>query len=276
MDGKKGTRIKGVAVRKNATIEAVKPLAVAPPAKVVPVGEIKQAAVRGVFGKKLAAAAPAQDYSFANVAPVKPVAVAEPAPVNPFEESVKVAEPVPVNPFEESVKVAEPVPVNPFDDVEPVPAAVSAVPKRAKPTTIAQELPAPTAKPELPTLSTEGCADAPTKPEYQPYKTAIETIEKDTKYKLADTQVYQAVNRYFFNRMIPTIYKDYAIKARTPVDYDACKKMTVQTYNYQQFIREYMRLEAPSPRHTRLSRSRFRKNLLRNRRGRSHIQRQHL
>ena len=223
MDGKKGTRIKGVAVRKNATIEAVKPLAVAPPAKVVPVGEIKQAAVRGVFGKKLAvpapAPAPAQDYSFANVAPVKQ-AVAEPMPVNPFEESVKVA--------------------------EPVPAAVSAVPKRAKPTTIAQELPAPTAKPELPTLSTEGCADAPTKPEYQPYKTAIETIEKDTKYKLADTQVYQAVNRYFFNRMIPTIYKDYAIKARTPVDYDACKKMTVQTYNYQQFIREYMRLEAPS------------------------------
>ena len=234
MDGKQGRGIlikKRIPVRKNETIEAVKTLpdAVAARTKVVPVGEIKQAAVRGVFGKKMAASVPAQDYSFAPVE--KPVAVAEPVVV-PVAESV--------NPFDEPVAV----PLNPFDD-EPIPAA-AVVPKRAKPTTIAQELPAPTAKLVLPSLNTKGCADVPTKEEYQPYKTSIQEIEKDTKYKIPKAQPYQPVNRYFFNRMIPTIYKDYAIKERTPVDYNACNKMSVQTYNYQQFIREYMRLEAPS------------------------------
>ena len=236
MDENKGHKIK-FAVRRNKTIGVVKPPSAAVAAKDIPVGEIRQAAVRGVrgvcgvFGKKMATET--QDFSFAD----KPAVAA-------------VAEPVePVTPIVQTDVPALAQAQAQVEEVVPVPVPTQAKTKRAKPTTIAQELPVPVpapAKKELPSLSTKGCADAPTKEEYQPYKTSIQQIEKDTKYKIPKAQPYQAVNRFFFNRMIPTIYKDYAIKERTPVDYNACNKMSVQTYNYQQFIREYMRLEAPS------------------------------
>ena len=161
------------------------------------------------------------------------------------EQSVipEIKEPsVPVVPATEEPSV----PVVPAIEEPSAPAVQIQTKKFKKPTRVievAEE------KPEIPK---DKCKDSsgkklPTDPAYKPYEDAMVLSQKESsKYSLDSRRPYQTANRYFFSRLIPTIYKEFATKERAPFDAEACSKMTLQTYNYQKFIREYMRIDSPS------------------------------
>lgn len=245
MDGRpKGIRVK-IPVRKNETIENSRLLPV--PGKIIPLADIKQAAVRGVFGKKIPVISEKQ-IDLRGVFGKKIPAISEKQVEEPVFREIEEPlgdiiqqqpEVVPAVPIAVPIAVPSTQPKVPTEQA-PVTRIV-----RARPTIIIDKTTVMSKKKREP-IKPESCKDQTTVPEYTPYETQIVNVEKDTKYKLPKTQTYQPINRYFFNRMIPTIYKDFAIQKRAPIDYNACMKMDVQTYNYQQFIREYMRLESPS------------------------------
>lgn len=232
------------------------------PENVIPVADLKQRVVRGIFAKK-------------GQAPVQPKVQPEPIPIVKKEEVVKqVAESVQV-PTEEPVKEVQ-EPVKPVtrrillkrkdikDEVKELePALAQAQALSQEPTQVPVEEPVSALaqaqpikrkiilkkpiKDEIVNLTKPASCDSiPISPAHKKYADNIIALEKDTKYKVPKGTAYQPLNRIFFNRLIPTIYKDYIIKSRKKTDYKACMKMTIQTNTYQEFIREYMRLEAPS------------------------------
>ena len=86
----------------------------------------------------------------------------------------------------------------------------------------------------------------PIDPEFTPYSEALQESLGDTHYKIKELMPFKVSNRFFFSRFIPTMYKDFKIKGIPKSDPEACKKMTFQENKYQQFIREYFRLDSPT------------------------------
>jgi len=224
------------------------------PENVIPVADLKQRVVRGIFAKK--GVVPEQ----------KPKPVPEPIPIVPKEE---VVEPVQVQAEtqEQVQEVQEPVkPVTRRliikrkdikDEVKDLaqktePLEQELAQEQAQPAEPAEPIKKKVVlkrpiKDEIVNLTKPASCDSiPISPAHKKYADNIIALEKDTKYKVPKGTTYQPLNRIFFNRLIPTIYKDYIIKSRKKTDYEACRKMTIQTNTYQEFIREYMRLEAPS------------------------------
>ena len=218
----------GIKPRKNTDLALASSSSSAYPDKIVAPADIKKAAVRGVFGRKktdaYAYTEPVADaytdtdmHAITNTdANTGADTIAEPVTdivANTIAEPVTEMKKTRIKPTRRDVKQMNP------EIIEEIKGKI---------------------------IDTQKCNSETTDPAYTSYETQIVNIEKNTKYVIDKDQVYQPANRYFFSRMIPTIYKDFSIDSRTPVDYDACKKMSLQTYNYQRFIREYMRLESPS------------------------------
>jgi hypothetical protein len=90
----------------------------------------------------------------------------------------------------------------------------------------------------------------PIEPEYKPYSVALQkSTGKDTfeKYKIKEpVGPFKVSNRFSFSHFIPTKFTDFKITSVPPADPEACKKMTFQENKYQQFIREYFRLDSPT------------------------------
>lgn len=90
----------------------------------------------------------------------------------------------------------------------------------------------------------------PIDPEYKPYSVALKkSTGKDTfeKYKIKEpVGPFKVSNRFSFSHFIPTKFTDFKITSVPPADPEACKKMTFQENKYQQFIREYFRLDSPT------------------------------
>ncbi len=87
-----------------------------------------------------------------------------------------------------------------------------------------------------------------TPPELKPYSAAYRKSLKKTHYKIKDEELkpFKVSNRFSFSHFIPTMYSKFKIKGIPKSDPDACKKMTFQENKYQQFIREYFRLDSPT------------------------------
>lgn len=86
----------------------------------------------------------------------------------------------------------------------------------------------------------------PIDPELIPYSEALQESVGETHYKIKELKPFKVSNRFFFSRFIPTMYKKFKIKEIPKSDPEACKKMTFQQNKYQEFIREYFRLDSPT------------------------------
>ncbi len=97
---------------------------------------------------------------------------------------------------------------------------------------------------------TEDRTPKPIAKKYKPYSVALQkSTGKDTfdKYKIKKpVGPFKVSNRFSFSHFIPTKFTDFKITTVPPADPEACKKMTFQENKYQQFIREYFRLDSPT------------------------------
>ena len=114
--------------------------------------------------------------------------------------------------------------------------------------------PPPSRAPAKPTKETD-CKSAEGTPApiatgLQPYSVPFEKSIKQTHYKIKKTDnkriQFKVSNRFSFSHFIPTMYEKFKIKGIPKSDPEACKKMTFQENKYQQFIREYFRLDSPT------------------------------
>ncbi len=86
----------------------------------------------------------------------------------------------------------------------------------------------------------------PIDPELIPYSEALLESVGETHYKIKELLPFKVSNRFSFSHFIPTMFKNFKIKGIPKSDPEACKKMTFQENKYQQFIREYFRLDSPT------------------------------
>ncbi len=164
----------------------------------------------------------------------------------PPPPSEPVAEPVPV--AKPSKKKLLPPPPPPADaKEEPAVDTYAGLAKSAKAEPAAAAVPVKRKKSDC--LDPAG-KPKPIDPEYQPYSAAVEKVLHDdtyAKYKIkAPVAPFKSSNRFFFSRFIPTKFTDFKIKGIPKADPEACKKMSFQENKYQQFIREYFRLDSPT------------------------------
>ena len=247
---------KKISVRENDTLAdgRMKPAPDTP----LPVADLKKRVVQGVFDrpKKISVKEPEPVLAPAQVQ--EPVLAQEPEQVQePVLEKVEEVAPAPAPapaqaqeqiPIEEPKQTRRVVIRRPKEEVKELPQELVEV-QEQQPVEVSKPIVRKIARPsnKIVNLTQPGSCDSiPISPAHKKYADSIIGLEKASKYKVPKDTPYQSLNRVFFNRMIPTIYNDYKIKSRAKVDYDACKKMTIQSNTYQEFIREYMRLEAPS------------------------------
>ena len=75
---------------------------------------------------------------------------------------------------------------------------------------------------------------------------AIVNKEKTDNYTLEDSQVYIPQTSRRFSKFITTTFSDFALPPRpATLNYDACSTLEMRIYEYQKFVREYMRQASP-------------------------------
>lgn len=82
-------------------------------------------------------------------------------------------------------------------------------------------------------------------PKLMALESAIKNLEKSNVYKLEEQAFLPQISRRF-SKTITTSFSDFALPPRPPkLNYEACSTLEVRIYEYQKFIREYMRQATP-------------------------------
>jgi len=77
-------------------------------------------------------------------------------------------------------------------------------------------------------------------------QSAIRNVEQTDNYRLEESQVYLPQLSRGFSKFITTTFSDFALPPRPPkLDYNACSTLEMRIYEYQKFVREYMRQASP-------------------------------
>ena len=77
-------------------------------------------------------------------------------------------------------------------------------------------------------------------------QSAIRNVEQTDNYRLEDSQVYLPQLSRGFSKFITTTFSDFALPPRPPkLNYNACSTLEMRIYEYQKFVREYMRQASP-------------------------------
>jgi len=83
-------------------------------------------------------------------------------------------------------------------------------------------------------------------PNLMALESAIKNLEKTDVYKLEEKQAFLPPTSRRFSKFITTTFSDFALPPRPPkLNYEACSTLEVRIYEYQKFIREYMRQATP-------------------------------
>jgi len=77
-------------------------------------------------------------------------------------------------------------------------------------------------------------------------QSAVRNQEKTDNYTLEKAQIYIPETSRSFSKFITTTFKDFALPPRPKeINYEACSTLEMRIYEYQKFIREYMRQASP-------------------------------
>ena len=77
-------------------------------------------------------------------------------------------------------------------------------------------------------------------------QSAVRNLEQTDVYRLDEDQVFLPPTSRRFSKFITTTFADFALPPRpAKLNYEACSTLEVRIYEYQKFIREYMRQASP-------------------------------
>lgn len=77
-------------------------------------------------------------------------------------------------------------------------------------------------------------------------QSAVRNLEQTDVYRLEEDQVFLPPTSRRFSKFITTTFSDFALPPRpSKLNYEACSTLEVRIYEYQKFIREYMRQASP-------------------------------
>ena len=88
----------------------------------------------------------------------------------------------------------------------------------------------------------------PLPPELVALQSSVKATEQENPYDEQIAQPFVPADRKAFTKFIETRYSSFVLPRplTSKINPDACSQMTLQTYKYQAFIREYMREASPS------------------------------
>ena len=95
-------------------------------------------------------------------------------------------------------------------------------------------------------LSSSDSDEDTVSPKLVALQSAVRNLEKTDVYRLDEDQVFLPPTSRRFSKFITTTFADFALPPRpAKLNYEACSTLEVRIYEYQKFIREYMRQASP-------------------------------